>query len=717
MDLPAYVPLPPPHACLGPVEATWEEIDPGVALIRVHGGTADDRALVHHLLRVELAHHGIEHAQFHFGRPVDESYWHDESEPERKWGSLYHGASRWTHSKILREGLIPWDEPAGFGRGHNWVPGLAPRPGHVYLTQDPHEAGRLGPGDQITDNLVYEIDPAYLEPERINPDEDSYHERRVDYPVERTPDGKSRGEWAQEAGLGDDPAETRDILEDSETHALAYKGRIPPEAIRGWHTPLHGGGWSPTTPNPAYQAVMARTAHWGDIEQKAKRLILSGQVQILRNSRNAVVAYVIGDHGEYNCEFSRDDPESWTMTQWHCECPWNQYAFQRTRQWKKYEARPCAHVLATFWAARRVPLDEALAPGDKLPRGHKGFPGQGPDNLGLEQQVFTPQDTQMMAPPEPAAPPEAPPEPTPAPAGSGAPPGPSAGPPEALGPPDLNVIPPQPLMPGQPLPPPVPGTTPGGMASPPNAVSVPGAKQPTPFNPVQYPGGTYSALQTYYHGTNIALQPGDSIRPQALTGTPTEFAQHDYYDPYVVYLTTQDHLAERYAVGRAGRLGGEPHVYEVRPLGGCWPDPEAESGFGTDQHCSNLAEVVREIPLPGFVRWEDGSMRRVPRAERTAAQAQFENGMKVKLLTPQYGLAEGKSDAHGAGQYQEIHAGTHGEVLSQDATTGWVEVIFPLHQSGPLEPYHVRSFLDGKELRIIEYPPGSPFVQRRGPHT
>jgi hypothetical protein len=91
--------------------------------------------------------------------------------------------------------------------------------------------------------------------------------------------------------------------------------------------------------------------------------------------------------------------------------------------------------------------------------------------------------------------------------------------------------------------------------------------------------------------------------------------------------------------------------------------------------------------------------------------------MRVKLLTAQVGMAEGKSEAHGAGQYREVPAGSEGEVLSQDELTKWVEVIFPLHQSGPMEPYHVRSFLDAKELKIIAYPPGSPFVKRLGPHS
>lgn len=102
---------------------------------------------------------------------------------------------------------------------------------------------------------------------------------------------------------------------------------------------------------------------------------------------------------------------------------------------------------------------------------------------------------------------------------------------------------------------------------------------------------------------------------------------------------------------------------------------------------------------------------------KVAGQADFLNGMKVRLLEAEMGIAEGKSEPHGAGQYQEIPAGKLGEVMGQDELTGWVETIFPLDESGPMEPYHVRAFLEPKNLKIVAYPPGSPFVKRVGPHT
>ena len=114
----------------------------------------------------------------------------------------------------------------------------------------------------------------------------------------------------------------------------------------------------------------------------------------------------------------------------------------------------------------------------------------------------------------------------------------------------------------------------------------------------------------FYHGTNVALVPGrHALRGHG--GAPTYPGLG--YDPSKVYLTDQPHLAERYAVARAGRLGGQPHVYEVTPGANLARDPEyIRSGFGSDQHIADSAQIVREVPLPGTVHWEDGSLMRGP---------------------------------------------------------------------------------------------------------
>ncbi len=115
-----------------------------------------------------------------------------------------------------------------------------------------------------------------------------------------------------------------------------------------------------------------------------------------------------------------------------------------------------------------------------------------------------------------------------------------------------------------------------------------------------------AASGTYYHGTNQQLRPGDTLKPALLSGLRVFDGDYTYYDPSVVYLTNLLHNAERYALKAVRAQGGTPHVYEIRPIGVCYQDPEAESGFGTDQFCATMGEVVREIPLPGNAHIEEG---------------------------------------------------------------------------------------------------------------
>ena len=337
---------------------------------------------------------------------------------------------------------------------------------------------------------------------------------------------------------------------------------------------------------------LRKTAAWSDIMAKAKRLIQSNQVELLRNGYNNIIGHIIGDHGEYQAEIGRDDPNSRAITTWECECPWDQYAWMRTRKWKKYEGRPCAHVLAMYWKSLATPLDE-----DVDPSGGGGGAGGGGGRKDIsdgsipEGRSFSPdgepiQGDQMPIPgttPEPEAPEAAPPTRTPSPADVSPEPVPPMAPPG-----QAEILPPPPMEQQQPLPPPMPGMTPPGMEAPPNSVSVPGARPQTPFNPIQYPGGTYSANETDFVGGEI-----------------------------------------------------------------------------------------------------------------------------IRIKNPAFGIAEGKSEAHGAGQYHEVPAGSTGEVIGQDPTTGWVDVIFPLDESGPMEPFHVRCFLEQGEVTKTRIRQPGPFIQRR----
>jgi hypothetical protein len=331
-----------------------------------------------------------------------------------------------------------------------------------------------------------------------------------------------------------------------------------------------------------------KTATWDDVMAKAKRLIQSGNVQLLRNGYNNVVGHVVGDHGEYQTEIMRQDPNSRTITQWSCDCPWDQYAFQRTRQWKKYEARPCAHVLATYWKSLSTPLDEDIHPAQS------------------QQSLFTPQNAMQQLPgPAFVTRPGAP---VPGPQGqqlmlpgmfpgmaTGTPPGAPGAPPGAA-PPD--IIPPYPMD----------ALQQGDQSL--NPASVPGLRQPSPTNPVQYPGGTFS-----------------KVRDDWDFGTAT---QH--------YVSAQPNLV---------------------------------------------------------------------------------NGMMVSTKNDDWGVWQGRSDEHGAGSPARIPAGSPGEVLGVDPSTGMVNVLFMnnaigVQEHGKMMPWGATAWFWPSEVthRPDIQPPG-PAVRRK----
>jgi hypothetical protein len=166
----------------------------------------------------------------------------------------------------------------------------------------------------------------------------------------------------------------------------------------------------------------------------------------------------------------------------------------------------CSHVLALYWKSLSTPVDDAddqpeggpPIPGPKpggppslpgqpggppAPGAPKGGPGGGPAPIGVREapsgpRTFMPNGDMFPAEQGQQPTPQAPP-----------PQGPSQGGPQPQG-----VIPP---FPGQQMQLweqwQGPGTTDGGQPSPPWAVSVPGAKPTSPFNPVQSPG-TYSKM-------------------------------------------------------------------------------------------------------------------------------------------------------------------------------------------------------------------------------
>ena len=259
--------------------------------------------------------------------------------------------------------------------------------------------------------------------------------------------------------------------------------------------------------------TLIKEAGWPDIQAKATRLIKSGKVKIVRNAKEIVAGVVEGDHGTYNTEIQRNDPNSQAISMWSCECKWDQFAWQRTRQWKRLEGRVCSHVLATYWQALGTPLDEEIGPGSEGPQ--EPPPGA----------------------PEGAQPPEGVPQPAGSAPGMEQVPGGGTG----MVPPAGTPGPQKPGLPNQTAPPPEPaGAVPGQAPEPQslipqyphdpalqpaiNPVSVPGQKPQTPLNPMQSPGGTFShvAAQQFTNGDMVQLKQADHGQTVGLNAGETK---------------------------------------------------------------------------------------------------------------------------------------------------------------------------------------------------
>ena len=108
---------------------------------------------------------------------------------------------------------------------------------------------------------------------------------------------------------------------------------------------------------------------WVDVENKAKRLVAEGKIYIsekklhdieLPEGSIYIEGTVIGDNSVYKSQIwtANSDPRSLFIRSWACECTWNRYVWNRTRQWKKYEGRICSHILALYWHSKTQKLDE-----------------------------------------------------------------------------------------------------------------------------------------------------------------------------------------------------------------------------------------------------------------------------------------------------------------------------------------------------------------------
>jgi hypothetical protein len=92
-------------------------------------------------------------------------------------------------------------------------------------------------------------------------------------------------------------------------------------------------------------------SNWAGIMAKAQRLRLTDGVHIEEKEDGYTSGTVEGDHGTYHVQMLSHDPYSGIIDEWQCECPWFQYAFDRTEKYQKFEGRFCSHALALYWQA------------------------------------------------------------------------------------------------------------------------------------------------------------------------------------------------------------------------------------------------------------------------------------------------------------------------------------------------------------------------------
>lgn len=692
--------LPPRAQKFGNVRVSWQEIDPDIVTVRTVGGNVEDRTLAFYVVSHQLKLCEKELAEFVF-------YANEDS------------FNQWTPGKPGKALIDPE------GNIHTWnvdKEGLNGNPHHV----------------------------DYLESYLGRPVDDDYRYQSEFFDI--SPDGVVDG-------VGD---------RGEDQIAEAIGGRL---ADDHW--------------------TFSKTAGWDDIMAKARRLIQAGNVTLLRNGQNVIVGHVVGDHGQYQTEISRDDPESQTISMWDCDCPWSDYSWGRTRKWKKYEGRPCAHTLATWWLAQSTPLDEEVGPGGT------------PSDQGA---LFDP-GTAQPGPKAPAPKPQ-----------------PQQQPQQPQGPGQLSipgVTPPGEAPPGPEILPPFPGSP---EAQP--AVSVPGLRQPTPYDPIQHPGGTFSRVadwdfrerpregegykyvwsdsiqqgmlsdlvdqwdNEYHHNLSDVLGGEDThggvVTPSGLIsvynwpqktqlgGVDQDTIDENRYPSAMIRWLqselgsnvrpprTQEELWEANQIGthlsKVAMDSWEASDWDFSgtPAGGgkfVWDDFSKQGNYGgVNAHHFDLKKIIgvmthqgtfthdgivwmypetTEAP-PDMIKWLKRDVHpdaRLPATQEEADRAdawgwhiakmakqgdQFENSDMVRLEKEEYGIMEGKSEEHGAGQYKLIPENSIGEVLGQDPTTGWVDVNFPLHDMGPMEPYSVRAWIEPKNLTPMPkvQKPG-PFIKRR----
>lgn len=411
------------------------------------------------------------------------------------------------------------------------------------------------------------------------------------------------------------------------------------------------------------QAIQHGSA-WADVMAKAKRLVLDGDVQVIHNTPTIVTGVVQGDHGTYKSAISRNDPNSQAIEQWVCDCPWHQYAFLRTRQWKKLEGRVCSHVMALYMQARSTPLDtEGQEQGYQPGKGQRLNPA-GPGQLqmpfdqqvqdqqtrdqGLDRdQVLQMQQQDQIEHPmqEDTSNEPAPITPVKEDAIPQAPPVPPGNEPVKVwaNPPNQN---PQPLYQQMSLWDATIPTATGQGLPPTNPVSIPGARPPSPMNPLDGLG-----------------MPGMNTFSNFRFSNQTEFDYHYAKDPFEEWATT---LLAR---------GFNPRVMVTKP--------------GV-----HLPARGGKIPVPGAV---PVGMT----AEGLPRYRTLDLGWNPQLqrrMNANEGGPHGPGAPEQEGNFIEVKPGMHAELRAVEPTLKSAYIAIHLPGSPALHPHQLAGWVDYDEI-------------------
>lgn len=270
---------------------------------------------------------------------------------------------------IFDSGLVSGDEVERRGRDRAYDDEFRSRDGHVYLSLDPYGVPEI----RVP---LSELDPQYVDSdkdyfaENYHEDMDEIQEGLGSFEfIDELPDlgYDNFGEWANDHGdFIDSPDWTYDsIMSGAKRNTFSYSGPITPDMVEinpRWLNTAEGEHFLEVVQDalanvdenaqiPGQQTFLEdpyspKVAHikqaaWSDVMKKAKRYKDEGRVNLIRNGIKYIVSEVKGDTGTYDTEISREDPNSLSITGWRCDCPWGEHSWGRTRQFKKFEGRPC----------------------------------------------------------------------------------------------------------------------------------------------------------------------------------------------------------------------------------------------------------------------------------------------------------------------------------------------------------------------------------------